>query len=188
MSRPSLTFLRPHLRRATQPATPELARAYLSIRKRFIQTINAAEFTGPHDVEKQKRLDHLAKVKALGDYHPRLTRPAGAASLSLREFNTTYHDIQETKLDIVAVFGMTFISRYPKAMLTALGRVRSVRLLGSKLVFLDIERDTQRLQVMVELKKLDVHDGLEDSFKAFKKIARLGDWICKYHRRLQFKA
>ena len=37
--------------------------------------------------------------------------------------------------------------------LTWLGRVRSVRVLGSKLLFLDIERDKQRLQAMVELKK-----------------------------------
>jgi lysyl-tRNA synthetase class 2 len=59
------------------------------------------------------------------------------------------------------------------------GRVRSVRLLGSKLMFLDIERDTQRLQVMVELKKLSTREGLDESFKDFKKVARTGDWICK---------
>lgn len=57
------------------------------------------------------------------------------------------------------------------------GRIRSVRVLSSKLVFLDIERDTQRLQVMVELKKLTASDGLDDSFKSFRKTARLGDWI-----------
>jgi lysyl-tRNA synthetase class 2 len=54
-----------------------------------------------------------------------------------------------------------------------------VRLLGSKLMFLDIERDTQRLQVMVELKKLTAQDGVDDSFKSFKKVARIGDWIGK---------
>ena len=60
-----------------------------------------------------------------------------------------------------------------------LGRVRSVRLLGSKLMFLDIERDAQRLQVMIELKKLVGLDArLEDGFKSFKKVARNGDWIC----------
>ena len=63
--------------------------------------------------------------------------------------------------------------------LTALGRVRSVRTLGSKLIFLDIERDTQRLQVMVELKKLTARDGIDEDFRAFKKVARLGDWICE---------
>jgi lysyl-tRNA synthetase class 2 len=54
-----------------------------------------------------------------------------------------------------------------------------VRSLGSKLMFLDIERDTQRLQVMVELKKLMTQDGLDDSFRSFKKVARLGDWVCE---------
>lgn len=60
------------------------------------------------------------------------------------------------------------------------GRVRSVRLLGSKLMFLDIERDGQRLQAMVELKKLTSGgDTLEDDFKSFKKVVRIGDWVCK---------
>jgi lysyl-tRNA synthetase class 2 len=54
-----------------------------------------------------------------------------------------------------------------------------VRALSSKLMFLDIERDTQRLQVMVELKKLATQDGLDESFQSFRKVARLGDWICK---------
>lgn len=62
-----------------------------------------------------------------------------------------------------------------------LGRVRSVRLLGSKLMFLDIERDTQRLQAMIELKKLVNQDaGLEQSFKSLKKVVRTGDWVCEY--------
>jgi len=47
-------------------------------------------------------------------------------------------------------------------------------------MFLDIERDTQRLQVMVELKKLIPQDGLDESFRNFKKVARVGDWVCMY--------
>lgn len=64
--------------------------------------------------------------------------------------------------------------------LTLAGRIRSVRSLGSKLIFLDVERDTQRLQIMVELKKLTQQDGLDESYKSFKKVARLGDWICRF--------
>jgi lysyl-tRNA synthetase class 2 len=45
-------------------------------------------------------------------------------------------------------------------------------------MFLDIERDTQRLQVMVELNKLTSQND-QNGFKSFKKIARIGDWICK---------
>jgi lysyl-tRNA synthetase class 2 len=46
-------------------------------------------------------------------------------------------------------------------------------------MFLDIERDNQRLQVMVELKKLTVHDSVDEAFKSFKKVARIGDWVGK---------
>jgi lysyl-tRNA synthetase class 2 len=48
------------------------------------------------------------------------------------------------------------------------------------LMFLDIDRDTQRLQIMVDLKKLAAEVGVEDSYKSFKKVARVGDWICRY--------
>ncbi|KAJ4366401.1 mitochondrial lysine-tRNA synthetase [Neocucurbitaria cava] len=161
MSRTSLSFLRPYLYRASAPAKPEYARAYVSIQRRLAQTVAAENFTGPHDVEKQKRLEQLKRVKPLGDYHPRLVYSTGAESLPLRDFHAKYESIQETNPDVVSVFG----------------RVRSVRLLGSKLMFLDIERDTQRLQVMVELKKLTARDRLEENFKSFKKVARIGDWV-----------
>jgi len=52
-----------------------------------------------------------------------------------------------------------------------------VRVLGSKLLFLDIERDKQRLQAMVELKKLPTSKDSLEAFASFKKVARLGDWI-----------
>jgi lysyl-tRNA synthetase class 2 len=47
-------------------------------------------------------------------------------------------------------------------------------------MFLDIERDTQKLQAMIELKKLSgIDTSLEDGFKSFKKVIRIGDWVCK---------
>ena len=45
-------------------------------------------------------------------------------------------------------------------------------------MFLDVERDAQRVQVMLELKKLTPKEDLDQSFKDFKKVARIGDWIC----------
>ncbi|KAL6706431.1 mitochondrial lysine-tRNA synthetase [Coniothyrium glycines] len=161
MSRPALSFLRPYLSRATTSLKPEYARAYLSIHRRFIQHDATEEYTGPHDVEKQKRLEQLKRLKPLNDHHPRLTHAHGIERLSLREFNAKYEGISEKASDVVSVFG----------------RVRSVRVLSSKLMFVDIERDMQRLQVMVELKKLDPGDDLTERFKGFKQIARLGDWI-----------
>ncbi|KAF2622946.1 class II aaRS and biotin synthetase [Macroventuria anomochaeta] len=159
MSRPSLHFLRPYLYRGTQSLKLQHTQAYLSVQRRFKQTA-ADAFTGPHDVEKQKRLDQLKNVQPLGEYHPQLVYPAGAEALSLREFNARFADIKETKAENVSVFG----------------RVRSVRLAGSKLMFLDIERDTQRLQIMVERKKLN-QDNSEEIFKGLKKVARIGDWV-----------
>ncbi|KAF2787191.1 class II aaRS and biotin synthetase [Melanomma pulvis-pyrius CBS 109.77] len=163
MSRNSLQFLRPCLNRRFQPvAKPEHARIYRSIQRRFAQTASSDALTGPHDVEKQKRLDQLRKMRPLNDYHPRLVHTAGVEALSVRNFQAKYDDIQETKTDLVSVFG----------------RVRSVRLLGSKLMFLDIERDGQRLQAMIEVKKLMPGDTtLEESFKSFKKVIRNGDWV-----------
>ena len=107
MSRPSLHFLRPYLYRGFAPTPkPEAARAYGAIQRRFAQTRAADAYTGPHDVEKQKRLDQLQKVKPLGDYHPRLQHSAGADSLSIRDFVSQYEAVQETKLERVSIFGM----------------------------------------------------------------------------------
>lgn len=45
-------------------------------------------------------------------------------------------------------------------------------------MFLDIERDTHRLQAMIELKRLIAQDeSYGDGFKRFQKIVRNGDWI-----------
>lgn len=104
MSRPSFHFLRPYLYRGTQTIRPQHAQAYLSVQRRFQQTA-ADAFTGPHDVEKQKRLDQLKNVKPLSDYHPQLVYPAGAEALSLREFNARFANIAETKTENVSVFG-----------------------------------------------------------------------------------
>lgn len=161
MSRPYLGFLRPYLCRVAWPHKPEHARAYRSVQKRLATTVAAEDYIGPHDVEKQRRIEQLKRAKPLGAYHPRLSPAAGIERLSLHEFNTKYHSIQHTQNQLVSVFG----------------RVRSVRVLGSKLLFLDIERDRQRLQVMVELKKLSTSSDTIEAFTSFKKVTRVGDWV-----------
>ena len=108
MSRPALNFLRPYLHQTGRTLRPEHAQAYLSVHRRFAQSIAADAYTGPHDVEKQKRLEQLSKVKPLGDYHPRLVSSASAESLSLRNFNAKYDGIEETQTDVVSVFGMAY--------------------------------------------------------------------------------
>lgn len=109
MSRSSLHFLQPYLNRGFQPVVKgDVARAYCAIQRRFAQTIAAEEHTGPHDVEKQKRLEQLRKVKPLGDYHPRLAHTADEARLSLRDFAAKYEGIQETQPELVSVLGMAY--------------------------------------------------------------------------------
>lgn len=104
MSRSSLQFLRPYLARGAQSVKPQHVQAYLSVQRRFNQTA-ADAFTGPPDVEKQKRLDQLKNIKPLGDYHPQLVYPADAEFLSLRDFNAKFADIRETTAENVSVFG-----------------------------------------------------------------------------------
>ncbi|KAL5378165.1 hypothetical protein DPSP01_009276 [Paraphaeosphaeria sporulosa] len=162
MSRPTLHFLRPYLKRGLQPAVkPELASAYCAFQRRSAQTIAADAYTGRHDVEKQKRLEQLRKMKPLGEYHPRLVNHTNGEHMSLKDFHAQYEGMTGLRGDRVSVFG----------------RVRSVRMLGSKLMFLDIERDSQVLQIMIEVKKLDNYDEAVEAFKAFRKVVGRGDWV-----------
>lgn len=106
MSRLSFSFLRPYLSPTFRPRTkPEHARVYCAIQRRFAQT-TAEAYTGPHDVEKQKRLDQLQKARNLGEYHPRLSHTPGVESLSVRDFTAKYESIKDTQSDTVSVFGM----------------------------------------------------------------------------------
>lgn len=58
--------------------------------------------------------------------------------------------------------------------LTHAGRVHSVRTAGSKLVFIDLDDGSGRLQSMVQLGKLD--NTQLDAFKSFARSVRKGDW------------
>jgi lysyl-tRNA synthetase class 2 len=106
MSRPALSFLRPYLYQSARALRPEHVRAYLSVQRRFAQSVAADDYTGPRDVEKQKRLEQLRRVKSLDHYHPRLHHSPDVESLSIRDFNAKYEGIQETKPDVVSVMGM----------------------------------------------------------------------------------
>jgi lysyl-tRNA synthetase, class II len=164
MSRLPLQCLRPYLAASIRPK-PQHAHVYSAVQRRCVQSAAAEAQPGPADVEKQKRLEQLVKGRPLAEYYPRMSSTPDVEAISVRDFNSKYESIQEAQAEVVSV----------------LGRVRSTRLLGSKLMFLDIERDTGKLQVMIEAKRLVTADaGLEDVFKSFKKVARIGDWICTF--------
>ncbi|ORY12403.1 hypothetical protein BCR34DRAFT_482716 [Clohesyomyces aquaticus] len=163
MSRPPLQFLRPCLSRSFRPAAkPEHARVYRDIQKRFTQTVAEDAYLGPRATEKQKRLDQLRKVQPIQDYHPRLRASPGVDNVSPLEFMAKYGAIGEHSPDTVSVFG----------------RIRSVRLMGSKLMFIDVERNNHKLQVLVKGKDIaNASEDGESGYKAFKQVARVGDWI-----------
>jgi lysyl-tRNA synthetase class 2 len=116
MSRP-LSFLRPYLYQSARPCRPDHARAYLSVQRRFAQSIAVDGYTGPHDVEKQKRLEQLRRVKPLDDYHPRLRHTHGAETLSLGDFNARYREISDSRPDVVSVFGTSSLEVLPSRRL-----------------------------------------------------------------------
>ncbi len=178
MTRTILPFLCPWINRTTRSLKPEHAGAYISLQRRCTQSLASQHFTGPHDVEKQKRLDQLSKVKPLDNYHPRLVSSDGAAYRQFSAFNQKYGGINGRSDDLVSMLGMVSFPAVPHKSLITLGRVRSVRLLGSKLMFLDIERNYTRLQIMVDARKLVDQDD-SDSFDNFKKVVKVGDWICE---------
>lgn len=78
---------------------------YLSLQRTFARTISVDAYTGPHDVQKQNRLEQLKKAKSLADYHPRLEHNTGVERVSVREFNARYEKIKDTQSDVVSVFG-----------------------------------------------------------------------------------
>jgi lysyl-tRNA synthetase, class II len=98
MSRNPLPFLRPCLSRSFKPQLKaEHARVYNAIQRRFLQGAPPPieSYTGPHDVEKQKRLEQLQKAKPLGEYHPRMVHPSGVDSTLLpREFCEKYEHVK----------------------------------------------------------------------------------------------
>ena len=73
----------------------------------------AEDYTGPHEVEKQRRLEQLKKFKPLGEYHPRFSQPTSAEKLTIREFNAKYAAIEGRRPDVVAVLGTNIATHHP---------------------------------------------------------------------------
>lgn len=62
---------------------------------------------------------------------------------------------------------------------TVSGRITSIRLSGSKLVFLDIVEDQVKLQVSISYATLEPFGISLDEFKRQCRLVRRGDYICK---------
>ena len=59
------------------------------------------------------------------------------------------------------------------------GRIRSTRVAGSKLVFLDVVQEEERVQGLCNLRTLQEHGVTSEQFQLFYKIARKGDIYCE---------
>lgn len=63
-------------------------------------------------------------------------------------------------------------------VLSSVGRIRTYRLAGSKLIFFDIVQDGHKIQIMCNQRRLgEVTPG---EFKAFYRLLRRGDAFCMY--------
>lgn len=64
------------------------------------------------------------------------------------------------------------------------GRVRSVRVASSKLVFVDIERNGHTIQVVFNLGSMHADTANDQAKAAFRKSVRRGDWLSELARPL----
>ncbi|PSK35029.1 Lysine--tRNA ligase, mitochondrial [Elsinoe australis] len=64
-----------------------------------------------------------------------------------------------------------------KAPVSVSGRVRSVRVASSKLVFVDIERNGHTIQVVFNLGSMHADTANDQAKAAFRKSVRRGDWL-----------
>lgn len=93
--------------------------------------------------------------------HPRLVHRA--KRMSVPEFHEAFRDSLDDTKDI-----------------TVHGRVRSKRVVGKNLIFLDIVNEFTRLQVMVNRSKCMVeHDDRRLKFGMFRNLIEVGDHICR---------
>lgn len=63
-----------------------------------------------------------------------------------------------------------------------LGRVQNIRLVGSKLMFIDIQREHGFVQVKCNFGTLSERGVSLEDWQRFKRTVRRGDWICESHR------
>ncbi|KAF7562959.1 hypothetical protein G7046_g1147 [Stylonectria norvegica] len=117
---------------------------------------------------KKKRLSELREAQQgddplLAETHPRLEHDAehDAERLSVPEFIAKFH-----------------VEPFEESAVNIYGRIRSMRVVGSKLVFLDIVNEFQRLQVMVNKSKcFQGEDVRSHKFRMWRNMVEVGDHI-----------
>lgn len=108
--------------------------------------------------------------------YPRLGPNPGVLTCSA--FNKKYASLKNDEVrqgEEVVVRGMSSKESMLKQQLTLPGRVHSFRIAGSKLVFLDLLQDENRVQGLCNLSKLAATGVSSEGFRAFYHQLRRGD-------------
>ena len=110
--------------------------------------------------QEELREDRESEDPLYSDAYPRL---ASSARKSVPEFLETFHD------------------KLPSEEVTLTGRIRSKRVVGKGLVFLDIVNEFQKVQVMINKGKCvaDKQSRIH-KFALFKNLIQVGDHICRH--------
>lgn len=103
------------------------------------------------------RQDRESEEPLFPDPYPRITQAASERK-SVPDFLKFFHE------------------RIPNESVTLMGRVRSKRVLGSKLVFVDIVNEFERVQVMISKAKMGTESN-RAKFKLFRHMIQIGDHI-----------
>lgn len=128
--------------------------------------------------------DRLQEVKnACPELYPRLATDTRKVSCS--EFRSRYEHLepnQTIEADTVVLHGRSRSTSFwlsPSHVLRLVGRIRSYRIAGSKLLFFDIIQNGQKVQVMCNQRTL-TDATTPEKFKEFYRLLRRGDAFCMY--------
>ena len=156
---------------------------------------------------KQQRFADLAKARdgdspVITESHPRLQ--SSPDHMSIASFRSHFSKIESEKSSNPSVHSSTSAKPPPRAnpdsdqiptpsefderlgqaereatvlRATLTGRIRSKRVVGSGLVFVDIVNGFQRVQVMINKKKC-LETGHRHAFKMWRNLIQVGDHIC----------
>ncbi|EAW08287.1 putative lysyl-tRNA synthetase [Aspergillus clavatus NRRL 1] len=150
-----------------------LLRAIKPLPSIFTNTRHSSNAASPEKAFRER----LQEVRnACPDPYPRL--PKDQRSVSCSEFRDRYSHLADNEIvedDSVVVHGrlLPALALPGCLVLRLVGRIRTYRLAGSKLIFFDIAQNGHKVQVMCNIRRLD---GVSpESFKKFYRLLRRGD-------------
>lgn len=129
--------------------------------------------------------DRVQEVRnTFTDPYPRL--PTDRRAVSCADFRARYAHLgnnETVEEDTVVVHGRSYLVGLRPQLLSVLvlrsvGRIRTNRLAGSKLIFFDLVQDGHKVQAMCNLRQLEGITSPE--FKKLYRLLRRGDAFCRF--------